>query len=70
MLIWPYGIEVIEVSGAQRERRWLILEEGHFAELKATEVSTKKLGNTVSAFANAAGGDLYVGIGETDLLQA
>jgi ATP-dependent DNA helicase RecG len=61
------GIEKIEITGAERDRL-LSLEEGHFAELKAIEVSTKKLGRTVSAFANATGGDLYVGIGETELL--
>lgn len=61
------GIDVIEVTGAERDRL-LTLDEGHFAELKAIEVSTKNLGRTVSAFANAAGGDLYVGIGETELL--
>jgi ATP-dependent DNA helicase RecG len=61
------GIELIQVTGAQRDRL-LVLDEGHFAELKAIEVSTKKLGRTVSAFANAAGGDLYIGIGETELL--
>jgi ATP-dependent DNA helicase RecG len=61
------GIEVIDVTGAERDRL-LSLEEGHFVELKATAVSTKKLGQTVSAFANATGGDLYVGIGETEVL--
>lgn len=61
------GIELIEITGAERDRL-LALEEGHFVELKAIEVPTKKLGRTVSAFANAAGGDLYVGIGETELL--
>src|SRR5580704_14509474 len=61
------GIEVIEITGSQRDRL-MVLEEGHFADLKAIAVSTKKLGRTVSAFANATGGDLYVGIGETDLL--
>ena len=61
------GIEVIEITGAERDRL-LSLEEGHFAELKAIAVSTKKLGKTVSAFANATGGDLYVGIGETEVL--
>ena len=61
------GIEVIEVTGAQRDRL-LALDEGHFADLKAIGVSTKKLGIAISALANAAGGDLYVGIGETELL--
>jgi ATP-dependent DNA helicase RecG len=61
------GIEVIEVTGGERNRL-LSLEEGHFVELKAIAVSTKKLGRTVSAFANSTGGDLYIGIGETELL--
>jgi ATP-dependent DNA helicase RecG len=61
------GIDVIEITGAGRDRL-VILEEAHFAELKAIEVSTKKLGVTVSAFGNAAGGDVYVGIGEAELL--
>jgi ATP-dependent DNA helicase RecG len=60
------GIELVEITGAERERL-LALGEGHFAELKAIAVSTKKLGRTVCAFANTAGGDLYVGIGETEL---
>jgi ATP-dependent DNA helicase RecG len=61
------GIELVEITGAQRDRL-LALDEGHFVELKGTGVSTKKLGRTVSAFANSAGGDLYVGIAETELL--
>lgn len=61
------GIELVEITGGQRDRL-LVLEEGHFVELKGVEVSTKKLGRTVSAFANATGGDLYVGIGETELM--
>jgi ATP-dependent DNA helicase RecG len=61
------GIEVIEITGAERDRL-MVLDEGHFSDLKAIAVSTKKLGRTVSAFANAAGGELYVGIGETELL--
>lgn len=61
------GIDVIEITGDERDRL-LSLEEGHFAELKAIEVSTKKLGRTVSAFANSGGGDLYIGIGEIELV--
>jgi len=41
-----------------------------FCDLKAIGISTKKLGRAVCAFANTAGGDLYVGIAETDLLGA
>lgn len=61
------GIEVVEVRGTGRERL-LSLEESHFADLKAIAVSTKKLGVAISAFANATGGDLYIGINETELL--
>ena len=61
------GILVLEITGFERDRL-LTLEEGHFAELKGLEVSTKKLANTVSAFANSTGGELYVGIGETEVL--
>ncbi len=57
------AIDVIEINGGQRDQL-LSLEENHFADLKAKEVSTKKLGVAITAFANAAGGDLYVGIRE------
>ena len=61
------GIEVISITGAERDRL-LALEEGHFGDLKNIEVSTKKLGRSVSAFANATGGELYVGIGESEFM--
>ena len=61
------GIDVIEITGAERDQL-LALEEGHFADLKDIEVSTKKLGRAVSAFANATGGELYVGIGESEFM--
>ena len=60
-------IDIIDITGGQRDRL-LTLEEDHFADLKAIAVSTKKLGVTITAFANAAGGDLYVGIGEEKIL--
>ena len=40
----------------------LSLEEGHFADVKAKEIGPAKLTNTICAFANADGGELYVGI--------
>jgi ATP-dependent DNA helicase RecG len=61
------NVDKITISGEQRDRL-LSLEEGHFSELKAIEVSTKKLAMTVSAFANSGGGDLYIGIGETEIV--
>lgn len=62
-----HSIDVIEISGAERDRL-LALEEGHFVDVKAIEVSPKKLARTISAFANATGGELYLGIGETEIL--
>ena len=61
------GIDAVEITGAQRDKL-LALEEGHYSDLKAIQISTKKLGRSVSAFANSAGGELYIGIGETELL--
>lgn len=62
-----HKIEHVEIAGDERERL-LALDEDHFSDLKAIEISTKKLGRAVCAFANTAGGDLYVGIAETNLL--
>ena len=61
-----HAIDRIEITGSERERL-LALEEGHFADLKSIEVQPKKLAKTVSAFANAAGGDLYIGIAESEI---
>jgi ATP-dependent DNA helicase RecG len=38
--------------------------EGHFPDLKAKEIKPSKLTESVSAFANADGGELYIGIAE------
>lgn len=61
------AIEVIDITGGERDRL-LTIEESHFVDLKAIAVAPKKLGATISAFANAAGGDLYVGIAEAEIL--
>ena len=45
----------------------LALEEGHFHDLKAVEIKPSKLSESVSAFANASGGEIYVGIREESL---
>jgi ATP-dependent DNA helicase RecG len=42
----------------------LTLEESHFADVKAIEVTPAKLTRSLSAFANAEGGELFVGIDE------
>jgi ATP-dependent DNA helicase RecG len=41
------------------------LEEGHFIDLKSKDVSPAKLTKSLSSFANAEGGELYVGIDES-----
>lgn len=52
-----------EIDEAQAERLAQI-EEGQYSDLKAAGISPSKLSHTISAFANADGGDLYIGIGE------
>ncbi|HEY2142482.1 MAG TPA: RNA-binding domain-containing protein [Solirubrobacteraceae bacterium] len=42
----------------------LATEEGHFVDLKAIEVAPAKLTRSLAAFANADGGDLFIGIDE------
>ena len=40
------------------------IEENHFNDFKSKDIEGKKLSRTISAFANASGGDVYVGIRE------
>jgi ATP-dependent DNA helicase RecG len=52
----------------QRQRDIILaLEEGHFHDLKAMEIKPSKLSEAVSAFANASGGEVYVGIREQSI---
>lgn len=57
------GIEVHELTADQRTKI-LALGEGHFADLKSRRIRPAKLSETISAFANAAGGELYIGVDE------
>ena len=57
------AVEVVDIE-ATEAARILSLEEDHFADLKAIEITPSKLTRTLCAFANAEGGDLYVGIDE------
>jgi ATP-dependent DNA helicase RecG len=59
------AIDQIEISTAEAEKL-LVLAEGHFCDLKRIAIAPGKLTRTMSAFGNAEGGDLYIGIGETD----
>lgn len=57
------AITVESVTKDQADKL-LSLEEGHFLDLKAKEIQPAKLTKALSAFANADGGELYIGIAE------
>jgi ATP-dependent DNA helicase RecG len=44
----------------------LTIEEGHFHDLKGIEIKPAKLTESVSAFANTSGGEVYIGVDEKD----
>lgn len=56
-------IQVSEISDKQLDDV-LAYTEGHFLDVKAKEIKPSKLTKTISAFANADGGEVYVGIAE------
>ena len=60
------SIEVVPITS---EQLILILqkEESHFLDFKAIEVKPGKLSKSISGFANADGGELYIGIDEKNL---
>jgi ATP-dependent DNA helicase RecG len=57
------AFEIVEVTDREITAA-LETEEGHFADLKAIEVAPAKLTRSLAAFANADGGDLFIGIDE------
>jgi ATP-dependent DNA helicase RecG len=58
-------IEQRTIDNAEANRI-LALEEGHYLDLKRIEIMPGKLTQDVSAFANTAGGELIIGIDESD----
>jgi predicted HTH transcriptional regulator len=44
-------------------------EEVHFGDLKAKELKPAKMSESVSAFANADGGELWIGIHENSAMR-
>jgi ATP-dependent DNA helicase RecG len=54
---------VEDISTDQRDLV-LALPEGHFHDLKSKDIAPAKLTRTISGFANAAGGELYIGVDE------
>lgn len=57
-------IDVVKISEAEKNKL-LAMDEGHFADQKAIEVAPGKLTKAISAFANAEGGELFIGIDDT-----
>jgi ATP-dependent DNA helicase RecG len=57
------AINIIEITDFEKQKI-LSLEEGHFCEVKSIEIEPAKLTRTISAFSNAEGGELYIGIDE------
>lgn len=56
-------VENKRISEEQKDRI-LNLSENHFYDLKSKGIAPRKLTRTISAFANADGGDLYIGVDE------
>lgn len=55
---------VYDIDRAQAEKI-ISIEENYLNDVKAKEIKPAKLSETVSAFSNAGGGDIYIGISES-----
>jgi ATP-dependent DNA helicase RecG len=56
------SIEVVRVDDPEQVRKIIWTKEGQFADIKAIEAKPSKLTEDISAFANADGGELYIGV--------
>lgn len=54
----------VEMMTEDKLLQLFALEEDHFNDFKAKDISGKKFSKCISAFANASGGDIYLGIRE------
>lgn len=63
----PMPIPIKQITDKQLHEV-LCFTEGHFIDVKAIEIKPGKLTKTISAFANADGGELYVGIADAATL--
>lgn len=57
------AVDVFQIPFIQA-RSILDQDEGHFVDLKSLDISPAKLTKSISAFANADGGELFIGIDE------
>jgi len=57
------SIEIQKIN-ALEFKKILALQESHFLDFKSIEIQPAKLTKAISAFANADGGELYIGIHE------
>lgn len=48
----------------EQKNKLLQLQESYFCDVKSKDISPARLSKTISAFANASGGDIYIGISE------
>ena len=58
-------MEVLHISAADVPKI-LAIQENHFVDLKGKRIQPGKLTKSVSAFANAEGGELYIGVEESE----
>jgi ATP-dependent DNA helicase RecG len=60
---------MIETKSITENQKNIILdiEEDHFRDIKAIDIKPAKLTKTISAFANTVGGEIYIGIDETEV---
>lgn len=56
-------IEKVKLTD-EEVQKLLACSEGHFLDLKSREIKPSKLSRTIAAFANAEGGELFIGIVE------
>lgn len=61
--------EVRDISPEESERV-VRLDESYFVDVKSKRISPAKLSRTISAFSNASGGELFIGIEEGDIDRA
>lgn len=56
-------ISVAKIN-SQQAAKVIGIEESHFEDVKSIDIAPSKLTKSISAFANASGGELYIGIDE------